>query len=66
MTSFLISFSVHLKIIGFNHVYVSSPLQTKTYKSAESPQSLWVQIEKIYYQKKKKKTYEISLCGESR
>lgn len=47
-TGFLICFRIHLKIIIFKHVYMSSPLKPKMYKSEESPQeSLWFRLIKF-------------------
>lgn len=45
---FLICFRIHLKVIIFKHVYISSPLKPKPYKSEESPQeSLWFRLIKF-------------------
>lgn len=47
-TGFLTCFRIHLKIMIFKHVYVSSPLKLKPYKSEESPQeSLWFRLIKF-------------------
>lgn len=55
-TGFLICFRIHLKIIIFKHVYVSSPLKQKMYKSEESPQRrLLVQINRICIKNERKK-----------